>query len=82
LTVWHQDFPDLLNVVVLVKTHLKSGKHAHVVLFTDVTHLASYPTLNPSPQAERDLQKIVVSDAPFSVNGEKGWGIGVYNATA
>lgn len=34
LTVWHKDFPDLLNVVVLVKTHLKSGKHAQVVLFS------------------------------------------------
>jgi putative transposase len=34
LAVWHHDFPDLLNVVVLVKTHLKSGKRAHVVLFS------------------------------------------------
>jgi hypothetical protein len=38
MTVWHKDFPDLLNVVIQVKTHLKSGKRAHVVLFsTDLT---------------------------------------------
>ena len=32
-----KDYPDLLNVVVIVKTHLKSGKRVHVVLFsTDI----------------------------------------------
>lgn len=34
LTVWHHDFPDLLNVVVLVKTDLHTHKRAHVVLFS------------------------------------------------
>ena len=32
--LYHKDYPDLLNVVVIVKTHLKSGKHGHVVLFS------------------------------------------------
>lgn len=36
--VYHKDYPDLLNVVVLVKTQLKSGKRSHVILFsTDLT---------------------------------------------
>jgi len=32
--VYHKDYPDLLNVVVVVKTHLKTGKQGHMVLFT------------------------------------------------
>jgi hypothetical protein len=31
---YHKDYPDLLNVVVVIKTHLKTGKHGHVVLFS------------------------------------------------
>lgn len=34
LTALHKDFPDPLNVVVLVKTHRKTGKRAHVLLFS------------------------------------------------
>jgi len=34
LTVWHKDFPDPLNVVVLVKTHKRTHKCAHVILFS------------------------------------------------
>jgi len=34
LTSLHKDFSDPLNVVVLVKTDLKTGKRAHVVLFS------------------------------------------------
>lgn len=34
LSCYHQDYPNLLNVVVLVKTHLKTGKGGHVVLFS------------------------------------------------
>jgi putative transposase len=34
LTVLHQDFPDPLNVVVHVKIHQRTGKHAHAVLFS------------------------------------------------
>lgn len=38
LSAYHKDYPDLLNVVVIVKTHLPTGKHGHVVLFsTDLT---------------------------------------------
>ena len=31
--VYHKDYSDLLNVVVLVKTHLQTAKHSHIVLF-------------------------------------------------
>lgn len=34
MALYHKDYPDLLNVVVLVKTHLTSGKRGHVVLFS------------------------------------------------
>jgi len=32
--LYHKDYPDLLNVVVLVKTQLKSGQRSHVILFS------------------------------------------------
>jgi putative transposase len=38
---WHKHFPDLLNVVVIVKTHLKTGKTAKVLLFSDDLALSS-----------------------------------------
>jgi len=34
LTVLHKDFPDSLNLVVLVKTHYKTVKRAHILLFS------------------------------------------------
>ena len=34
MQAYHKDYPDLLNVVILVKTHLVTGKHGHVVLFS------------------------------------------------
>jgi putative transposase len=34
MSLWHKKFADLLNVVVIVKTHLKTQKVAHVVLFS------------------------------------------------
>jgi putative transposase len=34
LTLLHKAFPEPLNVVVRVKTHLRSGKCAHAVLFS------------------------------------------------
>jgi putative transposase len=34
MSVWHKTFADLLNVVVIVKTNLKTHKMAHVVLFS------------------------------------------------
>jgi putative transposase len=32
---WHKHFPELLNVVVIVKTNLKTGRTAKVLLFSD-----------------------------------------------
>ena len=34
MPLWHKTFADLLNVVVMVKTNLKTNKTAHVVLFS------------------------------------------------
>jgi putative transposase len=34
LQVYHKDYPDLLNVVVIAKTHLNTGQRGHVVLFS------------------------------------------------
>jgi putative transposase len=34
IQVWHKKFADLLNVVIIVKTNLKTQKVAHVVLFS------------------------------------------------
>lgn len=33
MSLWHKKFADLLNIVVIVKTNLKTNKTAHVVLF-------------------------------------------------
>jgi putative transposase len=40
MAMWHKLFPDLLNVVVIVKTNLKTGAQAHVVLFSSDLDLA------------------------------------------
>jgi putative transposase len=34
VNVWHKLFADMLNVVIIVKTNLKTGKMAHVILFS------------------------------------------------
>jgi len=34
MALYHKDYPDLLNVVVVVKTHLKTRRHGHIVLFS------------------------------------------------
>lgn len=34
ISVFHKSFSDALNVVVVVKTHLKTGKRGHAVLFS------------------------------------------------
>ena len=34
MSLWHKKFADLLNIVVIVKTNLKTNKTAHVVLFS------------------------------------------------
>ena len=38
--VWHKNFPQLLNVVVIIKTSLKTGRTAKVLLFSDDLSLA------------------------------------------
>ncbi len=38
---WHKHFPELLNVVVIAKTHLKTGRCAKVLLFSDDLALSS-----------------------------------------
>ena len=44
LSVWHKTFPDLLNVVILVKTNQRTGAQAHVILFSSDLELG-YETL-------------------------------------
>src|SRR5664279_4025160 len=39
--VWHKNFPELLNVAIIVKTNLKTGRIAKVLLFSDDLTLAS-----------------------------------------
>jgi len=34
MQAYHKDYPDLLNIVVIVKIHLTTGKRGHVVLFS------------------------------------------------
>jgi putative transposase len=41
MTVYHKDYPDLLNVVVVVKTHRVTGKRGHVVLFSTDLNLTA-----------------------------------------
>ena len=40
LKVWHKLFADMLNVVIIVKTNLKTGEVAHVILFSSDLELA------------------------------------------
>jgi putative transposase len=40
MTLWHKRFPDLLNVVIIVKTNLKTQARAHIVLFSSNLDLA------------------------------------------
>jgi putative transposase len=43
LTLLHKDFPDPLNIVIVVKTHLRTHRRGHVVLFsTDLTLAATH----------------------------------------
>lgn len=41
MQAYHKDYPDLLNIVVVVKTQLKTGKRAHVVLFSTDLQLSA-----------------------------------------
>jgi putative transposase len=38
--LWHKEFPQLLNVVIIVKVNLDTGAQAHVVLFSSDLSLA------------------------------------------
>jgi len=40
MSLWHKLFPDLLNVVIIVKINLKTQARAHVVLFSSDLDLA------------------------------------------
>ncbi len=40
MKVWHKLFADLLNVVIIVKTNLKTNKTGHVILFSSDLELA------------------------------------------
>jgi len=40
MTMWHKLIPDKLNIVIIVKTNLKTQKVAHVVLFSSDLDLA------------------------------------------
>ena len=40
LQLWHKLFPDLLNIVIIVKINLKTQARAHVVLFSSDLELA------------------------------------------
>ena len=41
MSVFHKDYPDALNVVIIVKTHLKTGKRGHIVLFSTDLNLSA-----------------------------------------
>jgi putative transposase len=41
MTVYHKDYPDPLNVVVIVKTHLTSGRRGQVILFSTDLNLTA-----------------------------------------
>jgi hypothetical protein len=41
MQVFHQSFSDVLNVVIVVKMHLKTGKRGHVVLFSTDLYLTA-----------------------------------------
>ena len=41
MTMWHKLIPDKLNIVIIVKTNLKTQKVAHIVLFSSDLKLAS-----------------------------------------
>lgn len=41
METYHKDYPDALNVVLVVKTHLMTGKRGHLVLFSTDLDLAA-----------------------------------------
>jgi putative transposase len=46
MSLWHKKFAEMLNVVVIVKTNLKTHKTAHVVLFSSDATLGYEPLID------------------------------------
>ncbi len=46
MQIWHKNFLKLLNVAIIVKTNLKTGRTAKVLLFSDDLNLASETLIN------------------------------------
>jgi putative transposase len=46
LQAYHKDYPDLLTIVVIVKTHLVTGKRGHVVLFSTDLDLTAHQIID------------------------------------
>ena len=46
MSLWHKKFVDLLNIVVIVKTNLKTNQTAHVVLFSRDLNLGYEPLIS------------------------------------
>jgi putative transposase len=46
MSLWHKKFVDLLNIVVIVKTNLKTNQTAHVVLFSRDLNLGYEPLMS------------------------------------
>jgi len=46
LEAYHRDYPDVLNIVVIVKTHLTTYKHGHVLLFSTDRDLSAEKILH------------------------------------
>ena len=46
LQVYHNDYLELLNVVIIVKSHRATAKHGHVVLFSTDLDLCADPLVN------------------------------------
>jgi putative transposase len=46
MSLWHKRFADLLNIVVIVKTHLTTNQTAHVVLFSSDLNLEYEPLID------------------------------------
>jgi putative transposase len=44
--LWHKEFPQLLNVVIIVKVNLETGAQAHVVLFSSDLSLTYDPLID------------------------------------
>lgn len=46
MSLWHKRFSDLLNIVVIVKTNLKTNQMSHIVLFSSDLNLGYEPLID------------------------------------